>query len=52
MVRRVQVRRHPGRPEGEPTLPLLPRRPVSDTSRAGRVLERIRRLLSETRPPV
>jgi hypothetical protein len=53
MVRQQRVRRRalpdPGGPESEPRLDGLPRRPVADTRQAGRLLERIRRLLVESR---
>jgi hypothetical protein len=54
MVRQQRIRRRaltdPGDPESEPRLDRLPRSPVADTRQASRLLERIRRLLVESRP--
>lgn len=53
MVRQEQVRRSagsgPDAAEPEPWLDRLPRRPLADTRSASRLLERIRRLLVESR---
>jgi hypothetical protein len=55
MVRQQRLRRSAGAgpdvPETEPRLDRLPRRPVVDTRSTSRLLDRIRRVLLESRSP-
>jgi hypothetical protein len=55
MVRQARVRRRasagPDAAENDPWPEPLPRRPIADTKPTARLLDRIRRLLHESRPP-